>query len=527
MSAPASLVSGIVFAIALCASSPGAAPPSKPGEAIPSQQFPPREARRTPGNKDSPEVMSLLRQRREVVKSELELARKYLSDPNFRTDVWAALADRLLVADLDIAETPAERIAAYRNYRDNLKTLEDQLQRVPVPFRGQGFFEYGQKLWTHSRRLQAEASLLQAELSKGEAPPSEDPPAVRAAVVAWRDAMREWAKMWMDSRIPLIPSFARELAATTLEAELAAAGDAASKIAAYQAYRDRLLAVEKDTRFAFEQRRYNVMDYLQVKEMRCEADVVLARLKSTQGKSSTVEKDPPEAKTALDDWLQTIGFEADVLKKRYDAKKAPPAESLAIDESILHQELAAASKPEERVTAYRKFLVKLKEAETALKATPGSDPLAKEIVARATYNRAAAELTVLQLAAAPNSPAAPDRDGLLKEQRDVLRIELAVRVAEWAAGSGDFQRLQESAGHLLLTDLDLAATSAERIAAYKAHVERMQTAERQSKALMDEKKGTEAWLLWTRGARLEAEVWLVRAKSNLVPEPPSSPEGKR
>jgi hypothetical protein len=501
------------------------APAPQAGAAKPSQPFPPADARRAPGGKDTPDVLSLLRQRRDVVKAELEQARKYLVDPNFRADVWAALAERLLVAETDVAETPAERVAAYRNFRDNLKVLENQLQRVPEPFRGQGVFEYGQKLWIHNRRLQAEVSLLRAELAKGETPPADDPPAVRTAILTWREAVRQWAKMWLDSKISLIAPFAREIASTVLEADLAAAGNAAERLAAYQAYRDRLADIEKEAKSDFEKRRYDVMNYLRTKELRCEADVVLGRMKAGDGK--TLDKDPPEVRAALDDWVQTIGFEAEVIRKRYEPRKVPPEESLPVDESVLHEELAAAAKPEERVAAYRKFLGKLKDAEATLKARPGTDPVVKEDATRSTFNRAAAELTLLQLSAAPATAPAPAAKALLREEHDALGTQFGMRAAEWAAGSGDFQALQENAGRLLLVELDMADTPAERLAAYQTHAERIRSAEAQCKALVDAKKGSDTWLLWTRGARLEADIWLLRAGKNLAAPSAVTPAGPR
>src|SRR5579883_2685426 len=196
---------GLLLAAVLTAGARGAGPDTTGGDATSAQAFPPPDARRVPGGKDSPEVKALLRQRRGVLETEVNLARKYLGDPGFRVDVWAALAERLLVASTDAADTPAERVAAYRTFRDNLRAAEDQLKKVAEPSRGQGYFEYGQKLWIHSRRLQAEVSLLRAELAKdGTPPPSVDPPAVRQAVLAWRDSVRQWAKMWLESRTLLI-----------------------------------------------------------------------------------------------------------------------------------------------------------------------------------------------------------------------------------------------------------------------------------------------------------------------------------
>jgi hypothetical protein len=460
-------------------------------------------------------VINLLRQRRDSVKAELDVARKYFGDPDFRADAWSALAERLLVAETDAAETPAERIAAYRNFRDNLKLMEDQLKAVPEPQRGQGFFEYGQKLWIRGRRLQAEVSLLRAELTKGETvSPAEEPSAVRDALLAWRDSVRQWAKMWLESRMVLVPPFAKEIASTVLGAELAAAKDSTEQIAAYQGYRDRLLAVEKDTKSEVERRRYNAFDYLRIKEMRCEADVVLGRLKVGGDKPPAV--DPPDVRTALADWLETIGFEAEVIRKHYEPAKPPPADSLIVNENLLHEELTAATKPEARIAAYTKFLGKLKEAEASLKSRPESSPADKVHACRVTYNRAATELTLLQLAAAPGAQPGAARKILLKEQRTCLQSELGLRMAEWAAGFGDFQGLQEGAGHLLLAELESADTPAEKLAAYQAHTERMRAADEQCKLLIKAKKGSDVWLLWTQGARLEAEIWLLRAKRNLA-----------
>jgi hypothetical protein len=474
------------------------------------QPFPPADARLAPGTKDSPDVMLLLHARRDVVKAELDQARKLLGDPNFRAEAWTALAERLLVAECDAGETPAERTVAYRNFRDNLKQMEDRLKDVAPPSRGQGFFEYGQKLWMHGRRLQAEVSLLRNQAGAGESsPPAEDSAEVRQAVLAWRDAVRQWAQMWLDSRIVLIPAFAREIASTVLAAELAAARDPSERTAAYRAYRDRLLAVERDVKTEVEKRRYNAFDYLRLKEMRCDADVVLGRL---QAGDKSSDKNSP-VKAALDEWRQAIDFEADIIRKRHDPGKVPPEEELVVDDSVLRQELAAATKPDERIAAYKKSLAKLKEAETSLNSR-ADRPGVKEEAARVSFSRAATELTLLELT--KPSGAAAAAKALLTEQRDGLRAELRQRLEDWNSGQGDFQLLQESAGHLLLAELATADTPAARLSAYQANADRLRAAESSCKALIEAKKGADVWPLWTRGARLEADVWLLRARKNLA-----------
>jgi hypothetical protein len=489
---------------------PAASDSSVATDGRPGQPFPPAEARLAPGAKDSPEVMQLLRERRDVVKNELDHARKLLGDPNFRAEAWTALAERLLVAECDAAETPAERAAAYRSFRDNLKQLEDRLKDVAPPSRGQGYFEYGQKLWIRGRRLQAEVSLLRNELAAGDAAAAaEEPAPVRQALLAWRDAVRQWAQMWLDSRIVLIPAFAREIAATVLAAELGAATDRAERTAAYRAYRDRLLAVERDVKTEVEKRRYNAFDYLRIKEMRCDADVALGRLQAG-------DKNTPAVAAVLDEWRQTIGFEADIIRKRHEPAKVPAEEELVVDDSLLREELAAATKPEERIAAYKKFLARLKEAEASLRARAGDRPGGKEDAARVSFSRAAAELTLLELTSSRSAGVAAQAKPLLTEQRDALRAELQQRAGEWAAGQGDFQLLQESAGHLLLAELATADTPAERLAAYQSHADQMRRAEANCRSHLEAKKGNEVWLLWTRGARLEAEVWLLRAKRNLA-----------
>src|SRR5262249_19951844 len=125
----------------------------------------------------------------------------------------------------------------------------------------------------------------------------------------------------------------------------------------------------------------------------------------------------------------------------------------------------------------------------------------------------------LELTAAQGAAPAPAARALQREERDALAAQFGMRAAEWAAGSGDFQALQETAGRLLLVELDMAETSSERIAAYQTHAERMRSAEARSKALIEAKRGADTWLLWTGGARLEADIWLHRARKNLSPPP--------
>jgi hypothetical protein len=496
---------------AVLAARTAAAPPKVvPPDAPPAQPFPPAEARRAPGAKDPPEVTALLRQRRDVVRAEVELARKYLGEPGFRADVWEALAERLLVAETDAVETAAERVAAYRAYRDNLKSLEDRLQGVPEPAHGRGHFEYGQKLRVHGQRLRAAAWLLRAERGAGD-----DDPAVREALRAWRDAVRRWAAMWLESKLVLAAGFAANLIGAALEADEALAATPAEHAAAYRAYRDRLAAVEKDVKGEMEKKRYDPADYLRLKALRCEADVALGRLSAAGEKAPAA--DPPAVRAALAEWAEAVRMETEINRKRYEPGRVTAAEFVGTDEGLLRAELAAATKPEESVAAYKKFFAKLKEVEAIQKARSEAGRAGKEDFARATFNRAAAELTLARLTAPPGGTDPPRVRQLLKEQRDALRTELAAAAAGWAAGRGDLQLLQETAGRLLLAELATADTPAERLAAYRAHAETMRSAEAAAKALADAKKGTEAWVLWARGARLEAEVWLLRATRALAP----------
>ncbi len=492
----------------------GAAPPAAQGDdAKNAQPFPPPEARRAADAKDAPEVLELLRQRREVVRSELALAARLLDSPQFRADVWAALCERLLIAETEAAESPAERLAAYRAYRDNLRRLEGVLRRVPEPVRGQGLAEYGRKLWVESRRLQAEAWLLQAEQGGRAAPAGgADRPAVRAALVAWRDAVHRWADAWLKSKVVVPAGLAQSIATQVLEADLATATSPAERLAAHREYRDRLAAVEKDLREEVEKRRYDPSDYLRLKEARCEADVLLGRLRNPSDKLTP--NDPPDVRRALDEWAEAVRFDFDVSRKRFGPDKVPVAESLATDACLLRQELAAAVKPDDKAAAYRKYVARLKQAEAAEKTR---EPANKVALARLTLDRAAAELALLRLTTPPGAKTSPEERRLLGEEHEALHTELAAQAADWAAGGGDFQALQETAGRLLLADLTTAEGAPERLNAYRRHADAMRSAEKSAEGLVAEKKGSESWLLWARGARLEAEVWLLRARRNLSP----------
>lgn len=508
VSVPARLVLTLTVVVATRAA---AAPPkAKAPDAQPAQPFPPAEARRAPGAKDPPEVTALLRQRRDVVRAEVDLAHKYLGEPGFRADVWEALAERLLIAETDAAETAAERVAAYRAYRDNLKALEDRFQGVPEPARGRGHFEYGQKLWVHSQRLRAEAWLLRAERGA-----TDDDPMVREALQAWRDAVRRWAALWLESRLVFGAGFAANLIGAVLEADEATAATPAEHAAAYRAYRDRLAAVEKDVKGEMEKKRYDPVDYLRLKALRCEADVAIGRLPAAGEKPPAA--DPPAVRAALADWAEAVRMEAEINRRRYEPGRVTAAEFVGTDEGLLRAELSAATKPEESVAAYKKFLAKLKEVEAIQKSRSEIGRAGKEDFARATFNRAAAELTLARLTAPPGGKAPPEVRVLLKEQREALRTELAAAAAGWAAGRGDLQLLQETAGRVLLAELATTATPAERLAAYRSHAETMRSAEAAAKALVDAKQGTDPRVLWARGARLEAEVWLLRATRNLAP----------
>src|SRR5262249_39055304 len=102
---------------------------------------------------------------------------------------------------------------------------------------------------------------------------------------------------------------------------------------------------------------------------------------------------------------------------------------------------------------------------------------------------------------------------LLKERVEVAETEVKDLTENVQAGRGSPETLFEPSVRLLVAQRELTDNKADQLAAYEAHLKRMKEIEKISKALFDAGRISRIQFSPVRYHRLEAEIWLERAKA--------------
>lgn len=106
---------------------------------------------------------------------------------------------------------------------------------------------------------------------------------------------------------------------------------------------------------------------------------------------------------------------------------------------------------------------------------------------------------------------------LLKEKLDTANLEMDARMKEFLAGRGTLDFLFAASRRLLDAQRDVAETKADHIAALEAHWQRMKQIEEIDQERFNSGRIPVQDLAQSKYNRLEAEVWLEKAKA--MPEP--------
>jgi outer membrane protein TolC len=139
-----------------------------------------------------------------------------------------------------------------------------------------------------------------------------------------------------------------------------------------------------------------------------------------------------------------------------------------------------------------------------------------------TYRAIAQEPPVAEKSApAPNKGNAPIPEDknmeklteLLKALREAAQIEFDVRHQEFLAGRGTLDFELAAARRLLAAELELSDKKEERLKAYEDYLERMREFENVNQGRFQAGKISIADLKRAEYERLEAEIWLERAKA--------------
>jgi len=115
---------------------------------------------------------------------------------------------------------------------------------------------------------------------------------------------------------------------------------------------------------------------------------------------------------------------------------------------------------------------------------------------------------------------APDDDpaarivSLLKERRDTFRQLATVVEQAYRQGEGTFASVIQASNSLLEVELDLATDKAERITLHEKRVANVKQMEQITMALHRNREATRVDVLAAKGARLKAEIELLREQAS-------------
>ena len=105
---------------------------------------------------------------------------------------------------------------------------------------------------------------------------------------------------------------------------------------------------------------------------------------------------------------------------------------------------------------------------------------------------------------------------LVQERVEVAKKELEARMQQFEAGKGTLDFLIGASKRLVLAELDATDKKPEQISALKTHLERMKKVQDIDQGRYDAGRISIEDLSQSKYYRLEAEIWLERAKMGKV-----------
>jgi Leucine-rich repeat (LRR) protein len=299
-----------------------------------------------------------------------------------------------------------------------------------------------------------------------------------------------------------MPAAARALLAVELELGV----EPTAAVTAYQALVDTWTKHPPESRVNKPSiLRLSKADILLLQTERLEAEIGLLRAKSQSGEKTTAQLQKLlKRRCDLLEQISDLGFVQLSGRRLCDAR------------------LAVAATPADRVKAHRAFLDVAKKIETSTKEAVDAGRMGSWDLLDSTSHRLEAEIALeraMSLDAGKDSKKVRE---LLKTRRDVLRDEFEALAERQRQGVGGPVPASVSRS-LLEAQLALTKDPGERLAAFQKHFDHMKMVEEGDQARY--KAGAQGPLeyLSSKGARLEAEVWLVRAKSHVPARKPATP----
>ena len=189
---------------------------------------------------------------------------------------------------------------------------------------------------------------------------------------------------------------------------------------------------------------------------------------------------------------------------------------------LLEAELAMVSKRIDQCTAYQRHFDEMKTVEMITKELVYNDRFDIGGYLMTKAERLEAEVWLLQ-AKSPKGKTPPAEEdspqirALLLERRDTRIRTLGACFRAFSTGRRDLHSLLDPFRQVLEAELAVASNPADQLAAYQVYLSQTKTLEKYRKAQLDAGRTAAPDYLSTKAVRLEAEILLLRAKSQLTP----------
>jgi RNA polymerase sigma factor (sigma-70 family) len=289
-----------------------------------------------------------------------------------------------------------------------------------------------------------------------------------------------------------------------VEAQVDAADKKEDKTAAFQAYTERAKEVERINQERFNAGRIAIQDLAQSKFYHLDSVIRLRRT------NPDIEAEP-KLEQLLKDQLEAAQTEVDARTKEFQAGRGTLDVMLGGYRRLLEAQLATADKQEDKITALRAYFERAKEAEHVNQERFNAGLILVQDLAEPKYYRLDAEIRLDR--AQPNAKVDDKLKELLKERLETAKAELEPRMKAFHEGRGTLDILLGASLRVLQAERELSDKKADQVAALKAHAERMQQFEKVVQGWVDAGRVAIWDLQEVKFYRLEAEIWLARAKS--------------
>jgi hypothetical protein len=338
------------------------------------------------------ELLAKMKERRDALQKGLVGLAGLVEVGRMSPDSLTPLAEKLLRAELDLAEKKADRIAAHERYLKITKAAEEVMEaRVEIGTTPQCHWER-----TKADRMDAEIGLIRERKDK---PVEGDEARLQTLLKDRRAALRAAHKdlsALMEGAIMTV-DVVYETAERLLAAELELVEKAPDRIALHEEYVKGAKAIEVIIEKRHNDGRLPAYAYGESKANRMRAEIGLIRAR----RDKPAEGDGDRLKTLLKERRTALRAMLKDLPALVEDGKILPEPLFRANGELLGAELELAEKPEQRVTAHEEAVKRLKDLEAVFDKQLKDGRITDATFEEAKAARLAAEIGLLREKARP------------------------------------------------------------------------------------------------------------------------------